>query len=136
MLEKSFDFAIEFERRSNDWYPIVRTVFIRNDGYQFRLPLLLDTGSDILVLHKRFEPMFNNVVPRKFKGLGGKEYEGTEVIGTIELFGRKLDCTIGFAEFEFLSWRAGFLGRECLETFGLGYWQSAREFYVSLTPED
>ena len=109
MLEKSFDFAVKFERRSNGWFPIVRTLFIRADGYQFRLPLLLDTGSDILVLHKRFERMFNNAVPRKFKRLGDKEYEGTEVIGKIELFGRKLDRAIGFAEFEFLAWRAGFL---------------------------
>ena len=73
MLEKSFDFAVKFERRSSDWFPIVRTLFIRPDGYQFRLPLLLDTGSDILVLHKRFERMFDHAVPRKFKGLGGKE---------------------------------------------------------------
>ena len=61
MLERSFDFAVKFERRANDWFPIVRTLFIRNDGYQFRLPLLLDTGSDILVLHRRFERMFGNI---------------------------------------------------------------------------
>ncbi len=78
--------------------------------------------------------MFSNPVPRQFKGLGDKEYEGSEAIGKIEIFGRELECTIGFAEFEFLVWRAGFLGRECLETFGLGYWEPAREFYVSMTP--
>jgi len=133
-VDKSFEITVKFEQRSGTWYPIVRTLFIRPDGYRFRLPLLLDTGSDTLVLHKRFQKMFSNTLPQKYKGLGGIEYDGAKTDGTIELFGRTLECEIGFVDCEYLSWRAGFLGRECLTTFGLGFWESEREFYVTLTP--
>jgi hypothetical protein len=78
--------------------------------------------------------MFSGTVPEKFKGIGAKGQDGTKTQGKVELFGRTIDCEIGFVEFENLSWRAGFLGRECLTTFGIGLWESAREFYVTLTP--
>ncbi len=140
MVEKLFEITVKFEQRSGDlWYPIVRTLFIRPDGYRFRLPLLLDTGADSLVLHQRFQRMFPNsmfpsTVRQKYKGFGNTEYEGVKTQGTIELFGRTLKCEIGFADCEYLSWRAGFLGRECLMAFGIGFWESAHEFYVTLTP--
>lgn len=133
-MDKSFEITVGFEQRAGNHWPIVKTVFIRPDGYRFRLPLLLDTGADILVLHPRFEPMFSGLTPEKFKGLGGGECDGKKTLGRIELFGRTLDCEIGFVEFENLSWKAGFLGRECLTTFGIGFWESEREFYVTLTP--
>jgi hypothetical protein len=134
MVEKAFEITVKFEQRSTGWYPIVRTLFIRPDGYQFRLPLLLDTGADTIVLHKRFQALFPNTVPQKYKGFGDKEYDGAKTEGKVELFGRTLECEIGFADFEHLSWRAGFLGRECLSPFGIGFWESAHEFYVTLTP--
>src|SRR6266849_1262292 len=134
MVQKSFEITVAFEKRSgNIWYPIVKTAFIRPDGYRFRLPLLLDTGADTLILHPRFERMFSGLMPEKFKGLGGEERDGKKTQCKIEVFGRTIDCEIGFVEFENLVWRAGFLGRECLATFGIGFWESEREFYVTLT---
>ena len=135
MVEKSFDITVKFEKVAGGlWYPIVRTVFVLPDGYRFRLPLLLDTGADTVVLHPRYQRMFKNLQPEKYKGLGGQSRDGMKTQGKIEVFGRELECEIGFVEFELLSWRVGFLGRECLTTFGIGFWESAREFYVTLTP--
>lgn len=135
MVEKSFEITIKFEQVAGGvWYPIVRTVFILPDGYKFRLPLLLDTGSDGLVLHPHYESMFKNFEPETFKGLGDQSRKGKKTQGKIEVFGREIECEIGFVEFELLSWRAGFLGRECLTTFGIGFWEPRHEFYVTLTP--
>ena len=135
MVDKSFEITVKFEQVAGGlWYPIVRTLFILPDGYMFRLPLLLDTGADGLILHPESAHLFPNGVPETYKGLGGGNYEGTKTQGRIGLFGRTIECEIGFVDFELLSWRFGFLGRECLRTFGIGLWESAREFYVTVTP--
>lgn len=135
MVDKSFEITVKFEQvAAGYWYPIVRTLFILSDGYKFRVPLLLDTGADGLVLHPSYESLFSGTVPEKYKGIGGKDYDGTKTQGKIQLFGRTLECEIGFVEFELTPWRVGFLGRECLRTFGIGFWEAEHEFYVTLTP--
>ena len=135
MVEKSFDITVKFERsRAGVWYPIVKSIFRLPNGDKLRLPLLLDTGADTVVLHPYYESMFDNLEPETFKGLGEKSRDGKKTRGKIEVFGREVECTIGFVEFELLSYRLGFLGRECLTSFGIGFWESARELYVTLTP--
>jgi len=32
------------------------------------------------------------------------------------------------------TWMAGVVGRDCFKPFGFGFWESARELYVTLKP--
>ena len=133
-MDKSFEITIRFEQvAGGKWYPVVRAVF--PNAYNLRIPLLLDTGADSLVLHPCYESMFSDLKPQKYKGIGSEaSYAGKSTKGKVVLFGRTIECEIGFVEMEWLSWRSGLLGRECLRTFGFGFWESAREFYVTLKP--
>jgi hypothetical protein len=133
-VDKSFEITIKFEQVPGGMrYPIVRAIF--PDASNLRVPLLLDTGADCLVLHPDYESMFSNLSPQKYKGIGSdKEYEGKSTDGKVVLFGRTIQCKIGFIKMEWLPWRSGLLGRDCLKTFGLGFWESASEFYVTLKP--
>jgi len=135
IVDKSFEITVKFRRSVEGvLYPIVNTIVILPNGDTPRWPLLLDTGADGLILHPTFKSLFSNTEPENFKGIGGAEHEGAKTQGKIKLFGRTVECEIGFVDFELLSYRVGFLGRECLKTFGIGFWESASEFYVTLTP--
>jgi hypothetical protein len=136
MVDKSFEITVKFQQVfGGHWYPIVQTIFLRSDGTRIRLPLLFDTGADSLVLHPDYEIMFSSLQPQKYKGIGSAgTYDGKKTMGKIEIFGRVIECEIGFVAMEFLPWRAGLLGRNCFSSFGFGFWEAARELYVNLKP--
>jgi hypothetical protein len=117
-VDKSFEITIKFAQiTGGNWYPVVRAVF--PDASNLRIPLLLDTGADSLVLHPEYESMFSGLTPQKYKGIGSEgDYEGSRTKGRVLLFGRTIECEIGFVKMEWLSWRSGLLGRECLRGFG------------------
>ena len=133
---KSFERTIPFIQVQNDgWYPIVEVVFIKVDGQRIRLPLLFDTGATQIVLHPDWAWLFPKGDIVEFNSVGDEQpTSGTLVRGTIEFLGQVMDCTIGFAALPKRTWMAGLFGRECFTPFGFGFWESARELYVTLKP--
>ena len=68
-MDRSFEITVRFEQvAKGQWYPIVKIIFHLPSGYKVRLPLLLDTGADGLVLHPKYESMFLNLVPTTYDG--------------------------------------------------------------------
>ena len=136
MLHKSFEITIPFVETEDGWRPIIEVVFIKpNSPSPLMLALEFDTGADSICLSSDMEWAFPNLKSQKIYGVGSKRaHQGKITRGEIQLLGRTIECDILFASMRPKTWRQGVLGRECFKPFGFGFWEDARELYVSLTP--
>ena len=136
MPDKSFERTVPFvEVKDVGWYPLIRVAFLKPNKQRLELSLLFDTGADLICLHPDWEWAFPNLAEFDFDGIGGNA-KGKHTLGQIELFGEVIDCDIGFGpkEMQSRTWMAGVIGRECFKSFGFGFWEGARELYVTLKP--
>lgn len=135
MPYKFFEHTIPFTETPDGWFPLVPVTFIRPQRSDLTLTLLFDTGADDICLHPDNEWAFSgfNLQPQAIEGVGSEdEAEGKKTRGKVTLLGRSLECDILFAPMRWKNWRQGVLGRSCLTAFGVGFWESARELYVTL----
>ena len=135
---KPFDVTIAFRRVQVDkWLPLVNVTFVPPSAKPFVLPLIFDTGASQITLRPDFASLFPAGTPAQAV-VGGNvsTAQGTETKCTVQVFGRTLpDRIILFLDLGPANpLFAGLLGRDCFDTFGFGFWESARELYVSLTP--
>jgi len=136
MPDKSFERSIPFvEMPGVGWYPIIQVAFLKPNKHKLTLPLLFDTGAELICLHPDWEWAFPSLTDCDFAGIGGTA-RGKITKGQIELFGEVIDCDIGFGPqgMQIRTWMAGVIGRECFKPFGFGFWEGARELYVTLKP--
>lgn len=135
MPDKSFEITIPFVETEDGWFPLIEVVFLRPDNRQLTLPLLFDTGAENICLHPYWEWAFPDLKPQRIHGVGKDGWiYGKSTQGRVKLLGSETDCEILFAPMLEKTWRAGLLGRDCFKSFGFGFWESARELYVTLKP--
>jgi len=136
MPDRSFETTIPFvEVAGVGWYPLLQVTFLKPNRRKLYLPLLFDTGADQICLHPDWQHFFPNLRDTTFYGTGHeKAAPGKTTKGQVEFLGRIIDCEIGFAQMQSYTWMAGVVGRDCFKPFGFGFWESARELYVTLKP--
>jgi hypothetical protein len=137
MLSKSFEVTIPFIHTPEGlWEPLLQVTILKPNPRKLDVPLLFDTGADQILLHPYWEFAFpHGLSPHTFVGIGG-DVKGKYTRGQIQLLGRTIDCNIGFGPPEMAqkTWMAGILGRECFKSFGFGFWERARQLYVTAKP--
>jgi hypothetical protein len=137
-VTKTFERTIPFQavyRRG--FMPLVSVKFFPNNVDPFTLSLIFDTGATQITLRPDYQELFPQGVAAE-ANVGGRTEaaKGTETMSTVEAFGLKLlNRKILFVDLgEPNPTFAGLFGRDCFRSFGFGFWETAREIYVTSKP--
>jgi hypothetical protein len=142
MVSKDFDRTIKFRQILSNGHiinlPIVEVSFFPN-GIKTNVPLLFDTGASITTLSADLFPIlglqsWNQGVPSNAATASGiatiYQYQTT-----IEIFGKSIHCPVCLAQLPHNPLYQGLLGRNTIfDEFGFGFWENARELYVTANP--
>lgn len=144
MPTKNFEQTVQFIGAQTPhgprWWPIVEVTIIPPIGNPVSLSLLFDTGADVTTLRADCYPFlglsrWDEGQLESSVGLGGivNVYRYT---ATLEIWGKTIeDCPINLAPLQPNDLFSGLLGREVVfDQFGFGFWESARELYVTMNP--
>lgn len=146
MVDKSFERAIRFHEFLTPTgetikVPLLTVYLIQPGGNRVQLSLIFDTGADVTTLRHDLYPFLGLAAwdlgqPRFVNTAGGAApvtvYEYT---ARLELFGKAVDCPVHLAMLPQHPLYAGLFGRaQMFEQFGFGFWESAAELYVTLSP--
>lgn len=138
MVRKSFELAtipFTYDRDTRFWYPVVRAGFLTASGVWRDLPMLFDPGSTDIVIRPIYAPLFAPGTEDEINAVGQDlPHKALVTTSRIELFGVEGDCEIVLDRIPANACFAGLLGRKCCMPFGFGFWESARELYVTLKP--
>ena len=139
MLDKSFDFKLPFLRDARDGtdYPITEVRLLTSFRQWLRFPLLFDTGATDIVLCPKYAAAFPVVTKWSSVETAGEATSRKDIPITtsqIEIFGHVEDCEILLMDIPFNPLYSGLLGRKAFRAFGFGFWESARELYVTAKP--
>jgi hypothetical protein len=133
---KDFTETIKFTRvvdvSGDRWFPIVEVALVKPTGQRVPLKLLFDTGATQITLRGDHGFLFTDVEEERFQTAKGEVQGRIAKNQTIEFLGVSTSCDIGllddFPERVFV----GIFGRDCFKPFGFGFWENARELYVTL----
>ena len=133
---KSFERTILFTNSGGRLYPIVEVTFVKPNGKRQILPLLFDTGASEIIIRPQYYYVFPRSTSTQPIGTAGKRRASVAKVttGQMEFLGRAMNCTVLLLPMKSNPLWAGLFGRECLDKFGFGYWQSTGELHVTLTP--
>jgi hypothetical protein len=131
---KSFEITIPFTRIHGERYPLVPVSFwtIYNDW--LTVPLIFDTGAEPIILKPEYRRLFPPGRQELVGGVG--EEQGHTVMATkanVEFLGRIQSCEIVIDKVP-KDFAAGIFGRDGFKPYGFGFWETARELYVTLKP--
>lgn len=145
MPDKAFEHAVPFYSvqtpTGSVWLPLITVRLIQPGGNRVELPLLFDTGASVTTLRHDLYPLLG--VPSWDSG----EPQNALTAGspnpvpcyryqaTLEVFGKVVQCPVHLQVLPHHPLYIGLFGREQIfEQFGFGFWESARELYVTLNP--
>jgi len=133
---KSFERIILFTHAFGRSYPIVEVTFIKPNGQRRVLPLLFDTGASSIIIRPKYHYLFPRSTATEEVGTVGrsKGVNAKATTGKVEFLGKTIDCNVLLMPIKMPPLWAGLLGREVMELFGFGYWQSSGELFVTVTP--
>lgn len=120
--------------------PIISVTLIQPDGNRVDLPLIFDTGASTTTLRDDLYPLLG--VPAwdagepVQTGTAGGDVTAYRYHATLELFGRSVACPVHLLQtIPKNPLYLGLFGREQIfEQFGFGFWEGAREMYITLNP--
>lgn len=145
MVTKTFGNTIHFHEQNVNGriisLPLVQVNIIKPNGNSFALSLLFDTGASTTTLRAEYFSLlglnaWDEGLSIPVSGVGsGVPINHYQYPATLELFGKRIDCPINLAQMPRHPLFAGLLGRDTIfEEFGFGFWESARELYISENP--
>jgi hypothetical protein len=141
MPDKSFEQVVPFTHLPGTavWLPIVTIALIQPNGQAIDLPMVFDTGASVTTLRHDFYHLFGlaawNVGQAQLSQVGGGTATFYQYPATLEVFGRTINCPVNLMPLTPNPFFVGLLGREqVFDQFGFGFWESARELYVTTTP--
>jgi hypothetical protein len=133
---KIFELTIPFTEIRGVWFPLIDVSFFTIHKEWFTVPLIFDTGAEDVVLKPDYQHVFpaGNVI--SVGGIGGAgSHDALETHGDVEFLGRRIsNCPILIDKVPAPSLIGGVAGRQIFKSFGFGFWENARELYVSLNP--
>lgn len=131
-----FELTIPFTPIGGALFPLIDVSFLTIHREWFTVPLIFDTGAEHIVLRPDYQHVFPAGRVVSLGGIGGKKgHDAMETQSDVECFGRRISkCPILIDEVPASSLIGGVAGREIFKSFGFGFWENARELYVSLNP--
>ena len=132
---------VEINAGEKIWLPLVTVSLIQQDGNRVALPLLFDTGASVTTLRHDLYPLLG--VPSWDSGqlvsvnTAGGELPVQAYLYQVrlEFLGKAVDCAVHLQKLPRNPLYMGLFGREqVFEAFGFGFWEKARELYVTLYP--
>ncbi len=135
-FSKDFTETIKFTYipgEGEEWFPIVEISLVKPTGRRIPLKLLFDTGATQITLRADHEQFCTDVEDAEFDTANGTVRGRVAKNQTIEFLGVATTCDIGLLNLRERVW-AGLFGRDCFRSFGFGFWENARELYVTSKP--
>lgn len=143
MPSKNFELVVPFiehhlENGEVIYLPLVEVTIITTNS-STRHSLMFDTGATKTILDSNLYPILGlsswdegEQVP--VGGVGGCQV-GYQYTATLEIFEKVVTCPIILLELRHHPLFQGLLGRDTIfDEFGFGFWESARELYVTKNP--
>ena len=146
MTTRSFEHTVRFyETRTTAGesisFPIVTVALVQPDGTRITLPLLFDTGASVTTLRHDLFPLLGlsswdvGAVQNVSTAGGENPVEAYRYEVRLEFFGKEVQCPIHLQKLPRSPLYQGLFGREQIfEEFGFGFWEGAKELYVTLQP--
>lgn len=137
MLVKPFGPSVTFQLTIpfTGGYPLVRVNLLTLSGQWRAFPLLLDTGATNITIRPEHAQLFPPGVTEGLNAVGQKVPRQVSVTKSrFEFLGQVGDCHIVIDDLPAHPLIAGLFGRECFTLFGFGFWETAREIYVTSQP--
>jgi len=145
MPDRSFEHTVRFyEVQTPDGVvalPLIAVTLIQPTGTRVDLPLMFDTGASVTTLRHDLYPLlgvpsWDCGIPLESETAGGvAPVPCYRYQTTLELFGKVVDCPVHLMQLPRNPLYVGLFGRaQIFNAFGFGFWESARELYVTLTP--
>lgn len=143
MPDRSFEHTIGFYevQTANGLVvlPLITVTLVQPSGTRVDLPLMFDTGASVTTLRDDLYPLlgvpsWDSGAPFQSETAGGVApcYRSDT---TLELFGKAVNCPVHLMQLPRNPLYVGLFGRaQIFDAFGFGFWESARELYVTLTP--
>ena len=143
MPDRSFEHTIAFYEVQTPnglvVLPLITVTLVQPSGTRVDLSLMFDTGASVTTLRDDLYPLlgvpsWDSGVPLQSDTAGGVapcyRYDTT-----LELFGKTVNCPVHLMRLSRNPLYVGLFGRaQIFDAFGFGFWESARELYVTLTP--
>lgn len=144
MPDKSFEHTVPFFQINTPqgpvWIPLVTVTLVQPNGNRVDLALVFDTGASVTTLrhdlyHLLGLPAWNVGQPVDTQTAGGPvtvyQYQAT-----LEFLGKAVTCPVNLAQqLPVNPLYVGLFGRAIVfEQFGFGFWEQARELYVTTAP--
>jgi hypothetical protein len=131
---KKFEITIPFTEINGEWYPIVEVSFRTVFNEWLKLLLIFDTGAEPIVLKPDYAHVFPSGTEELLGGIGEeKPHTALATETEVEFLGLVHKCEIVIDKVP-KPFVAGIFGRDGFKAFGFGFWESARELYVTLKP--
>jgi hypothetical protein len=133
---KIFELTIPFTKINGTHFPLVDVSFFTIYNDWFTVPLIFDTGAEDVVLKPDYEHVFPAGKVTSVGGIGGAGgHDAIETQSKVEFLGRQISkCSILIDKVPAPALIGGVAGRQIFKSFGFGFWENARELYVSLSP--
>lgn len=145
MPDRSFEHTIRFYEvqtlNGPVAFPLITVTLVQPSGTRVDLPLMFDTGATATTLRDDLYPLLG--VPSWDSGvlLQSETAGGVAPVpcyqyhATLELFGKAVNCPVHLMQLPKNPLYVGLFGRaQIFDAFGFGFWESARELYVTSTP--
>ena len=145
MPNKSFEHTIPFirheEKGAVTWLPLVSVYLFGPGGQRHELSLIFDTGASNIVLRHDLFSLLGlkrwDEGPREDTGAVGSEkaVKAHKYKAKFEFLGTTAECEILLTRLPSNPLFQGLFGREPMfKYFGFGFWESAKELYVTQSP--
>ncbi len=143
MQVKNFELIVPFiEHHLADgeviYLPLVEVTIITTNSTTTH-PLMFDTGARKTILNSNLFPIlglssWDEGEQVLVAGVGGSQV-GYQYTATLEIFEKVVTCPIILLQLPDNPLYQGLLGRDTIfDEFGFGFWESARELYVTKNP--
>jgi hypothetical protein len=144
MISKNFELVVPFyevqDPAGNSIYiPLVQAILMTPQNSRFQLSLIFDTGANVTTLRADLYPLLGlaswDVGQRRDTSTAGGPSVAYQYQGTLEVFGKTINCPIHLMQMALHPLVHGLLGRDTVyREFGFGFWECKNELYVTLNP--
>ena len=145
MPDRSFEHTVGFSAVQTPnalvTLPLITVTLVQPNGMRVDLSLMFDTGASVTTLRDDLYPLlgvpsWDSGIPLQSETAGGVDpVRCYRYDATLELFGKAVNCPVHLMRLPRNPLYVGLFGRaQIFDAFGFGFWESARELYVTLTP--
>jgi hypothetical protein len=141
-ITKAFGHTLPFQTpNGTQFYPIVVVTMTGSLGRAVSVPLLFDTGASVITLRHELHSLVGaRSWTKGQKGTsatagGKKRVTYYQFHADVSFLGKTINCPVNLMRMQVNPLWMGLCGRAAfMEQYGFGFWESARELYVTTAP--